>query len=147
MHIIIHVPITEHPIPRYNIPSFFSIPEKVTLATQILLPPSNNPPVPTLAISFLSASSFPLALPPTIAQGFGWPKWGLGIEGVNSKVGKWLLDQLGDEAANSSDQDGSGGPRIRGWTLLDYYADPEPGLVSLLVECNFRGRKAGEEGW
>ncbi|KAL0564936.1 hypothetical protein V5O48_017101, partial [Marasmius crinis-equi] len=55
----------------YSIPSFLSIPEKVELATRILVPPESKP---TLSIAFLSASSFPLAAPPTIAQGFGWPK-------------------------------------------------------------------------
>jgi 1-phosphatidylinositol phosphodiesterase len=27
--------------------------------------------------------------------------------------------------------------RLRGWALLDYYEDPEPALVPLLVEFNF----------
>jgi 1-phosphatidylinositol phosphodiesterase len=39
-------------------------------------------------------------------------------------------------------------PRIRGWAYMDFYEDPvESGVVPLLVECNFRGRKLGEEGW
>lgn len=45
-----------------------------------------------LNITYFSAASFPLAFPPTIAKGFGWPKWGFGVEGVNGRVGKWLLD-------------------------------------------------------
>ena len=41
-----------------------------------------------------------------------------------------------------------GEPRIRGWTYMDFYEYPvESDVVSLLVECNFRGRKIGEEGW
>ncbi|KAF8919261.1 PLC-like phosphodiesterase [Mucidula mucida] len=126
----------------YAIPSFLSIPEKVALSTQILLPP---PPPPaqgdidqTLSITFFSAAAFPLAMPPTIAQGFGWPKWGLGVEGVNSRVGKWLLDMVTGESEEV---------RLRGWALMDYFADPEPALVSLLVECNYRGRTVGEEGF
>ena len=37
--------------------------------------------------------------------------------------------------------------RIRGWALLDFYEDPEKAVVPLLIECNFRGRIRGEEGW
>lgn len=112
----------------YAIPSFLAIPEKVALATAVLLPP---PQEPTLSVSFFSAAAFPLAMPPTIAQGFGWPKFGFGVEGVNSRLGKWLLDMLSDESQSP----------IRGWAFLDYFADPEPALVPLLIECNYRGRK------
>ncbi|CAA7267006.1 unnamed protein product [Cyclocybe aegerita] len=142
----------------YNIPSFFKIPDKVERASANLIPPADSPG-PVLPVTFFSAASFPFALPPTVAKGFGWPKWGLGIEGVNSRLGKWLLDQLGGEtqsgtamtdvekgkvAALSEQKE----PRIRGWTFLDYYSEPEGGeIIPLLVECNFRGRKEGEEGW
>ncbi|GJE87940.1 PLC-like phosphodiesterase [Phanerochaete sordida] len=127
----------------YNIPSFLSIPEKTQLATEILLPPPIDPPLPSLAITFFSASGFPLAFPPTIARGFGWPKVGLGVEGVNARVVRWLASMLGAADASGRVKD----PRIRGWTLADFYADPEPALVPLLVECNFHGRVPGEEGW
>lgn len=110
---------------------------------------------------------FPLALPPVVAKGFGWPKMGLGVEGVNSKLGAWLIDQLGDRSdlnkssaapktfnTKKSEKEeiaaaaGQSEPRIRGFALLDYYSEPEGGdIVPLLVECNFRGRKDGEEGW
>ena len=94
-----------------------------------------------LNITFFSAASFPLAFPPTIARGFGFPKIGLGVEGVNSRVGKWLIDFL-----SSDGDDENQGKRIRGWTLMDFYSDPEGnGIVPLLVECNFRGRISGEE--
>lgn len=130
---------------RYSIPSFLSIPEKTELATQILLPPPNNPPFPVLNITYFSAASFPLAFPPTIAKGFGWPKWGFGVEGVNGRVGKWLLDQL---SGDGEGKQGSEDVRIRGWVFMDYYVEPEDGaVVPLLVECNYRGRKKGEEGW
>ncbi|KAF8162837.1 PLC-like phosphodiesterase [Crassisporium funariophilum] len=150
----------------YGIPSFFSIPEKVQLGTANLLPPTTLDR-PLLPITYFSAASFPLAFPPVIARGFGWPKWGLGVEGVNSKLGAWLLDKLGAAAATEVNVSGAQSgkdvekeagkeamkvvaeePRIRGWTFLDYYAEPEGGdLVPLLVECNFRGRRTGEEGW
>ena len=153
---------------RYGIPSFFSISEKASLSTEILIPPPDSP-IPTLSISFTSAASLPLALPPVIARGFGWPKWGLGFEGVNDRVGQWLLFQLSsnnaicqrnlvdrehhkctlteaDNAMLTSRTDP--GPRIRGWVLMDYYEDPiGTGVIPLFVECNFRGRRAGEEGW
>ncbi|KXN82630.1 1-phosphatidylinositol phosphodiesterase [Leucoagaricus sp. SymC.cos] len=166
----------------YNIPSFLSIPEKVALSTRILIPkvhPDDSnlsrrtphyssvytapiPYQPPLAISFFSAASFPLSLPPVIARGFGWPKIGLGIEGVNSRVGRWLLGILGGDAPvdlkvkqrRELDHEKDDRmisleapePRIRGWVLLDYFDEPS-GLVPLLVECNFRGRRPGDEGW
>jgi 1-phosphatidylinositol phosphodiesterase len=129
---------------RYSIPSFLSIPEKTDLATRILLPPPEDPPTPSLAITFFSAASFPLAFPPTIARGFGWPKVGLGVEGVNARVGRWLMNML---AGESQDVQSRKEPRIRGWALMDFYEDPERALIPLLVECNFRGRVKDEEGW
>ncbi|KIK54535.1 hypothetical protein GYMLUDRAFT_77051 [Collybiopsis luxurians FD-317 M1] len=141
----------------YAIPSFLYIPEKVSLATEFLLPPPNDALRPTLSIVYTSAASFPLAAPKTVAQGFGWPKWGLGVEGVNSRVGKWLLDALSGSIDGENDRDiyvdekresvQINEPRLRGWVLADFYDRPEHSLVDLLVECNFRGRKTGEEGW
>ncbi|KAK0442991.1 PLC-like phosphodiesterase [Armillaria borealis] len=129
----------------YAIPSFLSIPEKFALSTDILIhPPPNTQPQKTLSITFFSAASFPLATPPAVAQGFGWPRWGLGVEGVNSRVGRWLLDLLSDtELKPAFDAE----VRLRGWALMDFYSDPEHALADLLVECNYRGRRAGEEGW
>jgi len=142
---------------RYNIFSFLSIPEKFTLSTSVLLASKTPPATPTLSITFLSAASIPLALPPTIARGFGWPKWGLGIEGINGRTATWLLGLLGGNSAPVVGDPGKGGsvtgddddePRIRGWTLVDFYSEPGgESVVPLLVECNFRGRKVGEEGW
>ena len=129
---------------RYAIPSFLSIPEKTQLAAANLVPDAHEPfPGPVLNISYFSAASFPLAFPPTIARGFGWPHWGFGVEGVNGRLGRWLLDRLGRDGG------GDGDARVRGWALLDFYAEPEgaDGVVPLLVECNFRGRRRGEEGW
>lgn len=129
------------------------IPEKVQLSTQILLSPPDDLRFPLLNITYFSAASFPLAFAPLIAKGFGWPKIGFGVEGVNERVGKWLVDLLG-----SGSEDGVGEglgkvmemkaeeKRIRGWVFMDYY-DSEEIVVPLLVEGNFRGRKNGEEGW
>jgi 1-phosphatidylinositol phosphodiesterase len=105
--------------------------------------------MPTLSITFFSAASFPFAFPPTVARGFGWPKLGLGIEGVNARVEKWLLETLSN-GSGSRDPDqkiGDHEPRLRGWALMDFYVDPGNVVVPLLVECNFRGRSPGEEGW
>jgi 1-phosphatidylinositol phosphodiesterase len=150
---------------RYAIPSFLSIPEKVERATQNLIIPPTTTGKPTLAITYFSAALIPLALPPIIAKGFGWPAWGFGMEGVNSRLGAWLLDKLagGPTDATDAEQGKALGaekpsspvlsveaeePRIRGWTFLDYYSESKVGnIVPLLVECNFRGRKEGEEGW
>jgi 1-phosphatidylinositol phosphodiesterase len=124
---------------RYAIPSFLSIPEKVALSTDVLVASRDSS---SLSISFLSALSIPLALPPTMARGFGWPQWGIGFEGVNARVGKWLLDQLDERG--ESDIDGKS--QIRGWALMDFYEDPiGQSVVPLLVECNFRGRQC--EDW
>jgi 1-phosphatidylinositol phosphodiesterase len=143
---------------RYGIPSFWSIPEKVRLASDNLLVPAGNTK-PVLPFSYFSAASFPLALPPVVAKGFGWPKWGMGVEGVNTKLGAWLLDKLASPSSIEDLRRQSESekveyskrviePRIRGWSMLDYYTEPGAGdIVPLLVECNFRGRKVGEEGW
>ncbi|PFH52481.1 hypothetical protein AMATHDRAFT_74266 [Amanita thiersii Skay4041] len=140
----------------YNISSFLLIPEKVRLATQNILfqqqPRSPETPAtpPILSITYFSAASFPFALPTVVACGFGWPRWGLGIEGVNSRVGKWLLGQLSiggaasgaktDHSENQSEElkAPDDHPDIRGWMFLDFYSQPEDGiLVPLLIECNF----------
>lgn len=97
-----------------------------------------------------------------MACGFGWPSWGLGVEGVNSRVGRWLLGHLSGvneiECANLKERrDGysvldteerTTESRFRGWCMMDYFKEPvDMGLVRLLVECNYRARKSGEEGW
>ncbi|KAG2075909.1 PLC-like phosphodiesterase [Suillus decipiens] len=125
----------------YAIP-FLSIPEKVALSTNILVAPRDSSS-PTLSISFLSALSIPLAFPPTMARGLGWPQWGIGFEGVNARVGRWLLHQFDDRG----EVDVDGEPQIRGWALMDFYDDPVgQSIVPLLIECNFRGRKC-KESW
>ncbi|KAG6825892.1 hypothetical protein H0H93_016979, partial [Arthromyces matolae] len=121
------------------------------LATQILFPPPASPEA-TLSIAFLSAASFPLALPPVIAKGFGYPKLGFGVEGVNSRFVRWLLNNLFADTHSvvgqfSEKEYVEENHRIRGWVLLDFYDEPDSALIPLLVECNYRGRRKGEEGW
>jgi 1-phosphatidylinositol phosphodiesterase len=153
---------------RYAIPSTAAMSEKFALGTANLLPPRNSPE-PILPITYFSGSSFPLALPPTVAKG------GIGVRGMNSLLGKWLLDQVGSivprnvpsavanepadggqvppssQIAHEEADDGQEAgqePRIRGWAMLDYYDEPaDARVVPLLVECNFLGRVPGEEGW
>jgi len=124
---------------RYEIPSFLSIPEKVELATKALVVLNNVPTAPTLAISFFSAASFPLALPTTVARGFGWPQAGFGVEGVNSRFGSWLINALSGGTIGEKGVTASG-PNVKGWTLMDFFEDPEDrAVIPLLIECNFRG--------
>ena len=66
---------------------------------------------PTFTLDYASASTFPLALPTTLAKGFGWPRWGMGIEGINSRLTRWFLTQLSE------------GRRVRACLLLDFYRD------------------------
>ncbi|KAI0084005.1 PLC-like phosphodiesterase [Irpex rosettiformis] len=127
----------------YRIPSFLYIPEKTELALSNMKPRPAEPQTPTLAISFFSASSFPFASPPTVARGFGWPQAGVGVEGVNGRLARRLIDLLSGDDEYSQ----KGDPRLRGWVLLDFYNDPDPALAPLLVEFNFLGRVKGEEGW
>ena len=120
--------------PRYKIPTLLSIPEKFSLATGVLLPPPNDPPMPTLSITFFSAASIPLALPPTIALG------GPGFEGVNGRLRRWLLDLHIPSSDSDPKKKGNNGsePRIRGWAFMDFFEDPDNSVVPLLVEFNFR---------
>ncbi|KAH7107302.1 PLC-like phosphodiesterase [Auriculariales sp. MPI-PUGE-AT-0066] len=126
----------------YSIPSFLSIPEKMAAATSSLVVPHAPGTPPTLNISFFSASSA-LALPPTVALGAGYPGIGLGFRGVNERAANWLVNQLSAKGGEDL--------RLRGWALLDFFESPEKDgeslLCSLLVECNWRGRVSGEEGW
>ena len=159
---------------RYAIPTTAAIPEKINLGTANLIPPRNSPR-PVLPITFFSGSSFPLALPPTVAKGLPGT-----VEGANSRLGKWLLQQIGGmvpasvagapapknsvwnrivgvftpkrpvdtQAQAGGGQEAGQEPRIRGWAMVDFYSEPSGvNVVPLLVECNFLGRTPGEEGW
>ncbi|KAG9102978.1 hypothetical protein FRC06_000627, partial [Ceratobasidium sp. 370] len=142
----------------YDIPSLLSLPEKAALCIQNLVPALTDRP--TLGITYLSASGGALALPPFCALGFGWPRWGLGVEGMNSRVGRWLLGQLTSRGSSADKEKDSWSiqsdmsdtrllddqvedePKrpVRGWVFVDYFAEPDGALVPLLVENNFIGR-------
>jgi 1-phosphatidylinositol phosphodiesterase len=83
---------------------------------------------PKLLISYASASGYPLAPPFAIAKGFGWPEWGFGIEGVNSRLEGWLVRQLKD------------GKKVRRIVPMDFYrqtgSGDEGGICELLVMMN-----------
>jgi 1-phosphatidylinositol phosphodiesterase len=114
--------------PRYNIPSFLSIPEKTELAKAPLLPPPASITQPVLSITYCSAASLPFATPSVVATGFGWSGAGLGTEGVTSRIARFLLTSLKENTA------------LCAWTLFDFYEKPAGiGVVPLLIEYNFRG--------
>lgn len=137
---------------RYAISSFLVIPEKATLSSSYLLPCPAPRGEKDLAITFTSAFSIPAALPSTIACGFGWPALKLGVEGVNSRIGRWLLGQLGGEAPlqdllGQEDWDvvdveaGQAAAnsmvveeiRLRGWVLTDFCNIPEGQYIAQLL--------------
>jgi hypothetical protein len=96
------------------------------------LRPTTTRTVPQpLTISYTSASTFPLAFPNVIAKGFGWPEWGLGVEGVNARFMRWLLECIAD------------GKRVRGVIPMDFYRQTGAGgaekvnLAEVLVQMNF----------
>ena len=88
-----------------------------------------------MALTYFSASNIPWALPQWMA--LGCP----GVDGVNERVGKWLLDLLRDDTEGKEKGQQR---RVRGWAFMDF-CDSE--IVRFLVECNFRWRTHGEEGW
>lgn len=144
---------------RYEIYGFFNIPAKFSVVRTPSSSPRNSlsandtphmqladhlsasahlPPASNLTISFSSAASIPLAVPPLIANGFGWPRWGLGFRGVNDRLKDWLLDRLEragrlrDQRADKEVQDELG--MLRGIIPMDFYK--KSGLVELMVAVN-----------
>lgn len=139
---------------RYEIYGFFNIPAKFNLVrplpipliffadvadhylripqlTDHLLASSHFPPGKNLTISFASASSIPLALPPVIANGLGFPRWGMGFRGVNERFKEFLLDRLAWEELRDKEEVGG---LLRGIVPMDYYKDS--GVVELMVALN-----------
>lgn len=84
---------------------------------------------PTWIINYLSASSLFFAFPNIVARGFGFHKMGLGIEGINYRLARWLTDRR--------KFDGHSFDLVGVVCLMDYYHSPKDSLVSLLVDCNF----------
>ena len=82
----------------------------------------------SFTLSYTSATNFPLSPPPIMAKGFGWPSWGLGIRGINSKMTQWLLEQI------------RGGWAVKACLPMDFYretGEAEDNLAALLVAMNF----------
>ncbi|WWD18068.1 hypothetical protein CI109_102515 [Kwoniella shandongensis] len=116
----------------YRVKTFLSIPEKLEAIVNHLTPtltPSPSPK-PPFTLSYTSASYFPLSFPTVIAKGFGFPSWGFGVEGINSRLCRWLLEILADEHQDK---------RIRGCLPIDFYRQcaGDEGLAGLLVQMNF----------
>jgi 1-phosphatidylinositol phosphodiesterase len=84
----------------------------------------------------------------------------MGVEGMNARVTKWLINRLTSTRTRDSDSISEQGrwstsdesakllesqeydnpePRlpVRGWVFMDYFSDPDGALVPLLVENNF----------
>ncbi|RXK42450.1 hypothetical protein M231_00004 [Tremella mesenterica] len=108
----------------YRLSSFLEIPEKFQTLKDRLEASGDHQTTTPFTLAYASASSFPLALPTTIAKGFGFPKWGLGVEGVNSRLYRWLLQQL------------AAGKKVRACVMLDFYRDGWD-LAGLLIAMNF----------
>lgn len=130
----------------YRVKTFLEIPEKFRVVCSICAPSLPqiqdetdwqivNHLTPTLVsqpdspftLSYTSASYFPLSLPTTIAKGFGWPDWGLGIYGINQRMLYWLLVQI------------SRGNKVRACLPMDFYRQcgDERGLAEILISMNF----------
>jgi 1-phosphatidylinositol phosphodiesterase len=87
-----------------------------------------------MPLVFFSAGNVPLALPQTIALGAP------GIDGVNARLGKWLLERLADDDPGKDQEK----KRIRGWPMMDFC---DVRLMRMFVECNFMWRTNKQEGW
>jgi 1-phosphatidylinositol phosphodiesterase len=115
---------------RYRVKTFLSIPEKYDVLIDHLLPTLTASANPTLTLSFSSASYFPLSCPTTIAKGFGWPSWGLGIEGMNSRLTRWLLERV------------VGGEQVRACVPMDFYRQEGwPGEILVLMNFLDKGKE------
>ncbi|WVF70752.1 hypothetical protein IAT40_005546 [Kwoniella sp. CBS 6097] len=127
----------------YRVHTFLQIPEKLQAITSHLEPtttrvPSNsltNAVHTPLTLSYTSASYFPLSLPTIIAKGFGFPSWGLGVEGINTRFCRYLLGLIRDEK------------KIRATVAMDFYrqcgSSGGNDLAGLLVLMNFTGTGSG----
>lgn len=102
--------------------------------------PEDVPPR-TWVITFLSASSLFLGFPNICARGIGLPARGLGIEGINSRVTRWLVsrrDHPHHSPQTPNNPPSGGSTAIKGVVcLIDFYQYPKHALVSLLVDSNF----------
>ncbi|WRT63949.1 uncharacterized protein IL334_000876 [Kwoniella shivajii] len=111
----------------YRVHTFLEIPEKLDAITSHLLPTLRPPVLSTFTLSYLSASFFPLSFPTVIAKGFGFPAWGLGVEGINSRMCEWILERVVNRE------------KVRACLAIDFYRQcaGDAGLAELLVQMNF----------
>jgi len=133
---------------RYRVKTFLEIPEKFDTVShhwsadvmelnegkivKHLIPTISSTKYPNpFTLSYTSASYFPLSLPTIIAKGFGWPDYGLGVYGINTRLMRWILERL------------ASGEKVRGCCIMDFYRqtgaterDGE-GLAEVLVMMNF----------
>ncbi|KAJ9105094.1 hypothetical protein QFC20_004380 [Naganishia adeliensis] len=117
----------------YEIYGFFNIPAKFNVLTDHLLVSADLPRGTNLTLSFASAASIPLAVPPLIANGLGFPRWGMGFRGVNARLRDWLLDRLEALEGENEEKEDAGG-LLRGIVPMDFYKGA--GLVELMVAFN-----------
>ncbi|ORX34208.1 PLC-like phosphodiesterase [Kockovaella imperatae] len=113
----------------YRVGSFIQIPEKYRIVVESL-DPSLDAQLkdPSFTLSFASASNFPLALPTTMAKGFGWPSWGVGVRGINSRLSYWLLERI------------CAGQKVKACILFDFYrqtGESDADLASIMTAMNF----------
>ncbi|WVQ97116.1 hypothetical protein IAU59_004226 [Kwoniella sp. CBS 9459] len=125
----------------YRVHTFLQIPEKFQAITSHLAPATvqsslsaddrTNTANTPFTLSYTSASYFPLSLPTIIAKGFGFPAWGIGVEGINTRFCRYLLGLITD------------GKRIRATVAIDFYRQCGTSggndLADLLVLMNFIG--------
>ncbi|KIR56088.1 hypothetical protein I315_01153 [Cryptococcus gattii Ru294] len=112
----------------YRVKTFLQIPEKFGVIVRYLEPTLQPSPAysPPFTLCYTTASYFPLSLPTIIAKGFGWPSWGLGVEGINVRMYRVLLEWIAEDK------------RVRGCVPMDFYRQcaGEEGLAALLVQMN-----------
>ncbi|ORY28650.1 PLC-like phosphodiesterase [Naematelia encephala] len=124
----------------YRVPTLLNIPEKFQTMTSHLESTLTSQPISAtsrahsnetntpLTLDYTSAASTALSLPTTMAKGFGWPQWGMGVQGINARLAFWLLRRIEE------------GERLRGIVAMDFYrqAGATGGeLAELLVAMNF----------
>lgn len=111
----------------YGIPSFMSIGEKADSIIKHLEPTLNQSASLPFTVAFTSASTFPSAPPQWVAKGVGATSVGLGMEGVNSRITRWLVNQAAENK------------HPRATLMVDYYEynGGENGLGKLMVAVNF----------
>ncbi|KAH9443024.1 hypothetical protein MJO29_014227 [Puccinia striiformis f. sp. tritici] len=88
--------------------------------------PNENPR--TWVITFLSASSLFLGFPSICSRGIGFPKSGPGIEGINSRVARWLVSRRDHYHHSGPNVNATSSSNIKGVVcLIDFYQSPKEG--------------------